>query len=348
MLEPAAEQAATVQRVNAATSLHGNALDTDSRTRMDLYRQQTGVDFGVVAARGPHIPPAGNPAEQWLAGTPAADIAADQAIWTGLAAEANSDDLFTVLRDLRGCSEFQRAYTHLKARVWKQLRAAASDSDLRDELFELAGHPQTCSDGILMVFGNFEMRVLLHEALALSEQEGVERSLMDLARGLFRLEAVERIALRVISERRGQNISVDDVEVRLAYRIGLADSLDLPGQPKYMNYARTAKVSAADLQAAEAEVLAAETSVALKQSLAGREFWLSYLKRQYAERFEAVNGPYFARINALDVDRNVLSDKQYLDQVAKIDSRRKVEEMRLAQSLTAQIWNDLPEQSTRL
>ena len=348
VLEPAAEQAATVQRVNAATSLHGNALDTDSRTRMDLYRQQTGVDFGVVAARGPHIPPAGNPAEQWLAGTPAADIAADQAIWTGLAAEANSDDLFTVLRDLRGCSEFQRAYTHLKARVWKLLRAAASDSDLRDELFQLAGHPQTCSDGILMVFGNFEMRVLLHEALALSEQEGVERSLMDLARGLFRLEAVERIALRVISERRGQNISVDDVEVRLAYRIGLADSLDLPGQPKYMNYARTAKVSAADLQAAEAEVLAAETSVALKQSLAGREFWLSYLKRQYTERFEAVNGPYFARINALDVDRNVLSDKQYLDQVAKIDSRRKVEEMRLAQSLTAQIWNDLPEQSTRL
>jgi hypothetical protein len=348
VLEPAAEQAVRVQRVNAATHLHGNALDADSRVRMDVYRQQTGVDFGVVGARGVHLPRVQSPSTRWLLDTPVAQIAEHQATWNGLVAQANSEDFFAVLNDLRGSSEFQRAYVHLKARVWKLLRAAASDSELRDELFDLAGHPETCADGILMVFGTFELRVLVHEAMQLSEQVGVERSLMDLAQGLFRLEAVDRIAQRVIKARIADNIAVDAVEVELAYRIELADALELPGQPRYMNYARTANVTTQDITAAKEEVLAAETPAVLKQSLAQRDFWLNFLKRQYPERFEAVNAPYFRRIEALQEDAPVMRDKNYLDQLEKIQSRRKVEEARLAETLTAQIWNDLPEQSTRL
>jgi hypothetical protein len=348
VLEPSAEQAATVQRVNAVTSLHGNALDVASRTRMDLYRQRTGVNFGVTSIRGPHLPTAENYAARWLVGTASAEIAEHQAIWDGLSAETGSGDFFSVLNDLRGCAEFQRAYTHLKARVWTLLRAAASDGTLRDELFELAGHPETCADGILAVFGTFEMRVLLHEAMLLSEQVGVERSLMDLARGLFRLETVDRISARVIKARRDKKIPVDEVEVELAYRVELADALQLPGQPRYMNYARTAKVTNEDIQAAKDEVLAAETPTVLKQSLAQRDFWQNFLKRQYPERFEAVNAPYFARIEALQKDGEVMQDKKYLDQLDRIQSRRKVAELRVAESMTAQIWNDLPEQSTRL
>jgi hypothetical protein len=348
VLEPAPEQAAVVQRVNAATSLHGNALDTDSRARMEVYRRQTGVDFSVTGVSRVHLPPAENHAARWLVGTPKAEIAELQTLWDKLAAEPGSEDLFSVLGDLRGSKEFKNAYAHLKARVWMLLRAAAGDSALRDELFELAGHPETCADGILVVFGTFEMRVLLHEAMLLSEQVGVERSLMDLARGLFRLESVDRISKRVIKERREKKIAVDEVEVELAYRIELADALQLPGQPRYMNYARTAKVTDEDIQAAKDEVLEAETPAVLKRALAERDFWQNFLKRQYPERFDAVRAPYFARIEALHKDGEVMQDKKYLDQLDRIQSRRKVAELRLAESLTAQIWNDLPEQSTRL
>ncbi|HEK1688369.1 TPA: hypothetical protein SMR42_004769 [Pseudomonas putida] len=47
---------------------------------------------------------------------------------------------------------------------------------------------------------------------------------------------------------------VDEVEVSLAYRVGLAQTLDLPGQPRTMQFETIAGVSRQDLEAAQATV----------------------------------------------------------------------------------------------
>lgn len=350
VLAPAPERERATRAVNAVTNLYNNPLDEGSRDRLAIYREQTGHGFGVHPRLRPTRPGAvpADPRAAWLTGTPALQAVERQALWDKLVAEPDSADLFRLLNELRSTAEFRSAYADLQARVWRLLSAAGADTALREELFDLAAHPETCSDGVIMVFSGFEMRLLVSEAMALSSQAGVERGLMELGQGLFRLEEVERIALEVIARRRAQGIGVDEVEIRLAYRIELARDLDLPGQPTHMNYAPTANVSAADIQAAKARVLAAETPQALKRSLAERDFWLNFLRNQYPERFDAVNAPYIARLTALEADKGELNSQQYLTKIDLLQQRRRTDEQRLAQELTAQIWNNLPEQVTRL
>jgi hypothetical protein len=349
VLAPSVDREPAVRAVNAATSLEGNPLNADSRLRLRAYRQRTGLDFGIGNLETQReVAVSANSAAQWLVGTPATDVVAQETVWVALMAEEGSSDFFEVLASLRGSAEYQRAYRDLKARVWHVVESAAQNSRLREELFELAAHPDTCADGILMVFNNLELRVLVSEAGAASSQAGAEYRLMNLAHGLFRLEQVERIALDAIKARRAAQRGVDEVEVRLAFRTGLAQALELPGQPRHMNFREIAGITQADLDKAEAEVLAAQTPEALKASLLQRDFWMDFLRVQYRERFDTINAPYFARLDALDADKAAMSDRLYLDRVEKIRSRRLADEHRLAESLTVTLWNAQPAQVTRL
>lgn len=349
VLAPSVDREPAVRAVNAVTSLEGNPLDADSRLRLRAYRQRTGLDLGIGDLETQReVAVSANSAAQWLVGTPATDVVAQEAVWVALMAEEGSSDFFEVLAGLRSSAEYQRAYRDLKARVWRVVESAAQNSRLREELFELAAHPDTCADGILMVFNNLELRVLVSEAGAASSQAGAEYRLMNLAHGLFRLEQVERIALDAIKARRAAQRGVDEVEVRLAFRTGLAQALELPGQPRHMNFREIAGITQADLDKAEAEVLAAQTPEALKASLLQRDFWMDFLRVQYRERFDTINAPYFARLDALDADKAAMSDRLYLDRVEKIRSRRLADERRLAESLTVTLWNAQPAQVTRL
>lgn len=346
VLEPSAEHAAAVRAVNAVTNLHGNPLDAQSQRRLSEYRQQTGLNLGLIPALRAHVMHEASPVARWLSGTPAAEIVARTQRWSDLVAEPQSGELFRLINDLRATADFQKGYYHLRDRVWRMLDAMANDTHLRDELFEQAAHPATCADGVILVFSELEVRVLVSEAMALSGQQGVERDLMELAQGLFRLEQLEIFALRDIAARKADYRGVDEVEVRLAYRVKLADKLGLPGQPSSMVFAHLA--GSLDLEGAQKFVLAADTPAALKTSIAQRDFWLKYLRDQYAERFETLNKPYFARLEAVEADKTTMTDQVYKDQVETIDRRRRAEESRMVESLTAQIWNDLPEQQTHL
>ena len=346
VLQPEPAQEAAVRNINAVTSLHGNPLDDQSRARLTVYRQNTGLNLGVIPTLRVHAAREEGPVERWLNGVPVAEVAARTQQWNALLAEPEGGELFRLLNDLRNTSDFLRGYYHLRDRVWRMLDAMAADTHLRDELFEQAAHPATCADGVILVFSQLEVRVLVSEAMALSGRQGVERDLMELARGLFRLDQLEVFALRDIAARKADYRGVDEVEVRLAYRVKLASKLDLPGQPTSMAFAQLA--GTLDLEGARAFVLAADTPAALKTSIAQRDFWLKYLRDQYAERFETLNKPYFARLEAVEADKTTMTDQVYKDQVETIDRRRRAEESRMVEGLTAQIWNDLPEQQTRL
>ena len=225
VLEPSAEQAAAVRAVNAVTNLHGNPLDAQSQRRLSEYRQHTGLNLGLIPALRAHVMQEPNPVARWLSGMPAAEIVARTQRWGDLVAEPQSGELFRLINDLRDTADFQKGYYHLRDRVWRMLDAMAADTQLRNELFEQAAHPATCEDGVILVFSELEVRVLVSQAMALSGQQGVERDLMELARGLFRLEQLEVFALRDIAARKADYRGVDEVEVRLAYRVKLADKL---------------------------------------------------------------------------------------------------------------------------
>ncbi|CAK9888914.1 MULTISPECIES: NEL-type E3 ubiquitin ligase domain-containing protein [Pseudomonas] len=350
VLEPA-EHTQRVDRINGITALHGNPLDADSLQRRTAYQQRTGVNLGLVPVlRGPHValPAPAQASDIWLRGADAQKAAEVRAHWQALSELADSREFFRLLNDLQSTADFRQGYPALRDRVWRMLKAANDNTRLRQALFELVNHPETCADGVILVFSQLEIQVLVQEAYEAGTAVGAEYALIDLARGLSRLDEVERIALRDIAARRAANLRVDEVQVRLAYRIGLAERLEIPGQPQGMRFANMANVTTAQRDSAAAEVLAAETPEALRAAIASRDFWITFLKSRYGTRFEAVNKPYFARFEALEADKQSMQDQSYRTRLDTITQRREAEERRLIETLTTQIWNSIPNQVTRL
>ncbi|MNH33816.1 hypothetical protein D3C79_943650 [compost metagenome] len=70
------------------------------------------------------------------------------------------------------------------------------------------------------------------------------------------------------------------IEVRLAYRLGLADALALPGQPRTMLHDDWAGVGPQQLEQARLQVLADEQGEALQKFVCSRDFWQDFLRRK--------------------------------------------------------------------
>ncbi|WVV48339.1 NEL-type E3 ubiquitin ligase domain-containing protein [Pseudomonas sp. NA13] len=154
------------------------------------------------------------------------------------------------------------------------LEAAGASTELRRELFDLAGAP-ACEDRAALSFSYLEIRLMIHNAKALSAGEHESATLIRLAKGLFHLDEVESIALQDIQQRRDainarqdltaaqknrQIRQIEEVEVRLAYRVGLKDRLALPGQPEGGRFIQMAGVTPDMLEAAATRVLALDDS----------------------------------------------------------------------------------------
>ncbi|MDN7142401.1 hypothetical protein KC131_17280 [Pseudomonas sp. JQ170] len=82
--------------------------------------------------------------------------------------------------------------------------------------------------------------------------------------------------------------------MRMAFRVGLAERLELAGQPHYMVFVNKANVSQAQLDAAAAQVLGNETSQLLRASIVSRDFWVDFLKTRYGARFDETSRPFFS------------------------------------------------------
>ncbi|MBF4209408.1 hypothetical protein EI533_16880 [Pseudomonas donghuensis] len=351
VLEPV-EHVQRVERINGITSLHGNPLDADSLQRLQAYRERTGRTLGILPVqRGPHVealPAPTRGADLWLRGADVTSSAQVRSHWQALSEYPESGEFFRLLNNLSSSADFTQGYQALCERVWRMLKAANDSTRLREELFEFVAHPQTCADGTTLVFSQLEVLVLVEQARQAGTVVGAEYALIDLARGLSRLDAVERIALGDIAARRAAGLRVDDVEVRLAYRIGLAQRLELPGQPQGMRFEHMANVTAAQLDSAATEVLEGETPESLRAGISGRNFWIDFLKARYATRFAELNEPYFHRQNALEVDKQDIADQLHRNRSDIILRRQKEAEQRLIESLTVQIWNSVPDQVTHL
>lgn len=254
-------------------------------------------------------------------------------LWDTLLAEPGSDDFFELISELSGTSDFRRAHEDLQRRVWEMFEAAQQNTELRQELFNLASNPRTCVDSVASCFSTLEVRVFAARTLQNSAPGRARAARLDLARRLFRLDQVERIARADIDARRAAGRGVDEIEVSLAYRSGLAHQLILPGQPSTMQFQEIARVSDTQLANAAAAVREAEGSAALAQYISERDFWLEYLRREFAERFTTVEQPFWTRLDALS-DQEDLNEGAYLQQANQLASEREQALKALALQLT--------------
>ena len=321
--------------------LHGNPLSPQVMGQLRELLQSRAAD--VVPVRE-HDQSLEDERLRWLEGVAPTDQARRLRQWDRLAAEAGAQDLFRFFADFSRSADFLRQPQEMCRRVWGIIEACELNGEVREAVFHQAAGPRSCADQMLLILSALEVRTLVAQRTAGLEGRYAMHAMLRLGRELFRLDQVDRIAIRHIQQQRLRDpyAPIDPVEVHLAYRVGLAGALDLPGQPSSMNYAYTSGVGSADLTLAAREVKAAENLDALSRSLVEREFWQQYLQRLYANRFEAMNAPFHERLEVLFDLREQLSDQAFREAAETVQADRRLAERALLLQLTRQAYDQHP------
>ncbi|WEL57213.1 NEL-type E3 ubiquitin ligase domain-containing protein [Pseudomonas kermanshahensis] len=290
-------------QLRRAVSLENNPLPLAERERFHAVNPQASLSpepaESFAQAR-----------EDWLQQLDASARVGRESQWDALQALDESSEFFSLLRALTLTSDFQREPQDLARRVWAVIEAASEDAALRDELFETASS-RGCVDSVISCFSAQEVGVMVARAMRVDGGLAQQGALLELATGLFRLEQVEaqaRLDIErrvVLEEDRLRNLglaeadaqarardSVDEIEVSLAYRIGLARVLNLPGQPRTMQFEQLANVSQEQLDTAAAAVRGAQNTGALVTYIGARNFWIKYLQEHHEAEFAQLRQPF--------------------------------------------------------
>ncbi|MDH0300747.1 MULTISPECIES: NEL-type E3 ubiquitin ligase domain-containing protein [unclassified Pseudomonas] len=287
--------------------------------------------------------------QSWLDAADSTQRPEQSAAWDELEGEPGAGDFFQLLTRLQETSDYQHQRRNLANRVFGMLTSMRDHPGLSQELFLHATEDLTCQDSVALCFSNLELRMLVWQASREAEAGNQEQALLRLGRRLWRLDEVDRIAGEDIQARRSQGASPDEIEIRLAYRVGLRDELDLPAQPDDMLFGEVAGVRTQQLQSARTRIEAAETTENLAHSLVARAFWEEHLRRSHGERFATFNAPFQERSTALMDGAQTLSDDDYVTRQnalrAQWDSGRR--ELLLALTRAALEPEDTAAQQTR-
>lgn len=225
--------------------------------------------------------------------------------WQAVEEAADAPNLLVLLQRLQEAPDFQRFHEELANDVMRVLEAAAANPELRAELEVMAndrlfGADQTCEDGARLIFSDIQVAVYARRELqGVSEAQHTE-VLFRVMRGLFRLNEVQAIADLEIASRESRGVHVDHAEVRMAYRIGLAGDLNLPGQPLSMAWSRLASVDRQAILAARRVVLERETGDEfVKYALADRR-WTERLRTEHQTDLARVTASIREQMDALE------------------------------------------------
>lgn len=346
ILEPTEEHWAAAKRVFSATTLEGNPITAkgleDIAGAWIRFSQRSPVVQGPMApaAAVASIESSRVRLGRWLREIPANEQVARTEQWELLDREliereksagdrgrtaSESEEFFKLLESLSQTADYKKSYSDLNARVWKVLDAAAQSEEMRTRLFALAGDRETCADGASLIFSRLEISTLANAGLEIASDIEAAPQLFKLAKGLFRLDEVEKIAQRdadhrfeviaqsnrTLEQKIAEASLIDRVEIRLAYRLGLRDKLDLPGQPIQALYTAVAEVTQLQLDAAEREILKLDDSPQEFTSTTKRDFWAAFLRRKYADRFDLAFEPIISKMEALEDAKGTMTSEVF-------------------------------------
>ncbi|WP_046070684.1 NEL-type E3 ubiquitin ligase domain-containing protein [Pseudomonas synxantha] len=355
---PASVTVPAMERVNNVTTVSGNPLTEDTLRQVRDYSQQLGgrrnlLVYTALVTRVPIGPDLATRQAfgRWVQDLPATQLPARMAQWVRLGREEGAHPFFDILNRLEPAGA---GYADLQRRVWEVIdsvteNTAQSDSH-RKEVFDRAGAPGCC-DLAAFSFSNLETLTLVYRARAQAAGQMQAAQLASLSKGLLRLHEVDKIASADIQRSEAivndPSMSMTDklphtqrlaeeVEIRLAYRFGLKDRLQLPGQPQKVRFTSMGGVTPAMLDAAYEKVIALDNSAEEFQALLSREFWQDYVTHKYRAQFDRLSEPYQQQLAALHDQRvaEALSDALYEARADELQARLVIEESGLIETLS--------------
>jgi hypothetical protein len=316
------------RRFSESINLRHNPLSTQSAAKLKAYRDSTGLGMGY------HENDAAVINEQmardlWMPDSREQGYASRNSAWIALKNEPASDGFFRLLAEVGSTADSRYVREDMTRRVWSVIEATEKDSVLRDQLLSMAVK-SNCADSAATIFSNLEVAVEIDKVVRQSANAHDRAArLLKLGRSLFRLDYLARIAQEHIKG----GPRLDPVEVELAYRTGLAERLDLIGQPRHMRYASLSGVKPSDLDTAYNRVLAAQLSPELLKYLSGRTFWVDFLREHHGKQFADLAEPFHQRMETAFEGQAKLGD-QYRQQVDGIMNEMQKAETDLLERLT--------------
>ncbi|HEX8593404.1 MAG TPA: DUF6543 domain-containing protein [Pseudomonas sp.] len=225
--------------------------------------------------------------------------------WDRVEQAGDAPNLLILLERLRGTPDFLRVHEELTNDVMGVLEAATDNPQLRGQLEIMAndrlhGADQTCQDGARLIFSDIQVSVYAETALAGVPEDRQTETLFGVIRRLFRLNEVQTIADLEIANREQRGLHVDHAEVRMAYRIQLANELSLPGQPVRMVWERLAAVDRQAILGARRLVLERELGPDFLEYAIEDQRWAQHLRTVHQADFERITAPIKARMDALE------------------------------------------------
>jgi hypothetical protein len=174
-----------------------------------------------------------------------------------------------------------------------------------------------------------EVQVFTRRSLQNTPEGERGPTLYGLMRRLYRLSEVDRLAVENTGGR-------DQAEVRLAYRLGLAERLDLPLPPSSMLYRNIAGVTSEELAGVQGSVMAGEGGPGLLDYATGRDFWTDWLREAYAPQFEQLQATFDQQRIRLEDEYPELDD-EYLERAKRLLDQKQEKEKDLIRQLTNQV-----------
>lgn len=247
------------------------------------------------------------------------------AAWTQIEMTGDAPHLLILLQRLREAADFKKFHGQLANDVLVVLEAAVDDAPLRGQLEDMAndrlfGADQTCQDGARLIFSDVQVAVYAQQALRGVPEAQQTSTLLGVLRSLFRLNEVERIADLEITRREARGIPVDPAQVRMAYRMGLAGDLGLPGQPTSMVWRELAAVDRGALLDARSLVLQQELGAGFIEYSLRDQRWNERLRAEHRAELEQVAEPIRARMAALE-EHPPVDQAEDLRQRSALDER---------------------------
>ncbi|MGQ7858091.1 dermonecrotic toxin domain-containing protein [Pseudomonas sp. 32A] len=376
------EERAQSLRVSRVTSVHHNPLSVQTLQRVRVYGEAL-ERAGLMSTETPNrlvssapmvrdnvapVTYVQDPFRRWTQGLSADQVAARESQWAALHQQPRSTPFFDILQRLENAGT---GHADLQRRVWEMVdniseRTAQSENH-REELFDLAGEPGCC-DRAAFSFSNLETRTMMYQARKVAGDLAQGSHLARFSRGLLRLHEVDRIAAADIARSeaivKDPNVPLvekrphterlkEEVEIRLAYRYGLKDRLQLPGQPQQVKFISMAKVSQAMLDEAYDQVIALNNTPEELQALLARDFWQDYITTKYRPQFETQRAPFHEQLTQLHecFSAQELTEGVYKKRAGDVEAQLAIKEARLIETLTRQELEahplDTPEEQTR-
>lgn len=307
--------------------LHNEAHSSDSE--VELSWDDTETDAASDEA------PVG--AAAWNAGT----VEENEALtthWEQLQEGGSAGNLLGLIERLRQSADYRNAdvRAELSGRVREVLQAAVEDPALRALLDGMALEPlrqfrnqHTCPDGIRMEFNQMEIQVFTGRALRELPAEHRGEGLYRLMRRLFRSQRLDSIA-------REQAVGRDEAEVRLAYRLRWARTLDLPQPPRHMLFRNVAGIRDGELDRALERVIADEAGQALLDYASQCDFWTTYLRETHADAFRRLKDDFERSVTELFDRYPNDSAEQSSARIRALEEQFRTDEASLLQTLTYQ------------